>query len=218
MSKPEDVVGDELVLAGVERAQRHAAEPGRGVPVWAIREHLDIPKRTARSRQLAARLDVLEAGGELERGRRRSVTVYGLTGTGRRRLADARGAGVVPGLPESPQYRAWQQARMLAAREVDRLPANARDVLAEADRLFEAEPPVHSDEWFELAERLHRVCRLLGSITHCLYEWAEPDDEHADIDGHIEPGDELLAEDERARRVARRAGRRNTNLWRRADR
>jgi len=56
-------------------------------------------------------------------------------------------------------------------------------------------PPAFSDQWFELAERLRSDCWMLGSASHCLHEWAEPDDRYADIDEGV-------------------PGRRNLRLWR----
>jgi hypothetical protein len=64
-----------------------------------------------------------------------------------------------------------------------------------------------------MAERLQRVCRRLGSASHCLHEWAEPEDERADIDDHQEPTDKKLAPDERERRQTRRPGRRDIRRW-----
>jgi hypothetical protein len=49
---------------------------------------------------------------------------------------------------------------------------------------------------------------LVGSATHCLYEWREPSDATADIDLHEDAGDERLSEFERKRRRSRRGGRR----------
>ena len=79
--------------------------------------------------------------------------------------------------------------------------------------LLDAAPPPHSDAWLELAEELQRACRRLASASHCLYEWAEPDDTRADIDTHDEAGDRRLAPAQRRLMRARRAGRRNIRLW-----
>jgi hypothetical protein len=51
----------------------------------------------------------------------------------------------------------------------------------------------------------------MGSASYCLYEWAEPSDERADVDE--DAGDEALDPRERARRRALRAGRRNIRSW-----
>jgi hypothetical protein len=72
---------------------------------------------------------------------------------------------------------------------------------------------VRSDDWFELGERLRRACWQLGSATHCLREWAAPDEQRPDTDGYVEPDDEKLSTPERSQRRSRRAGRRNTRNW-----
>ncbi len=85
--------------------------------------------------------------------------------------------------------------------------------LDETVRLLDARTAGSSDAWFELSDRLRRAVWRLGSASYCLYEWAEPLDEQADIDDGSDSGDQRLAEDERACRRSRRAGRRNTALW-----
>jgi hypothetical protein len=45
----------------------------------------------------------------------------------------------------------------------------------------------------------------------------EPDDDRADIDDHVSPGDLSLNPRERQQREARRAGRRTIGLWSDAD-
>ena len=141
------------------------------------------------------------------------MPTWELTSAGRRRLQRARRAGSVPPLPESPQHRAWRDARTAAAQEIERFRASLRDRLDEAALLLEADEPPHSDAWFELGEALQRACRRVASASHCLYEWVEPHDLRADVDDHLDPIDEGLDPAERARRRARRAGRRNIRLW-----
>jgi hypothetical protein len=209
----EDTVSDVLVLAAVDRAERHSARDTPGVPVWDALKHLAIARRSKRARHVRARLDALQAGGLLARSRRHGVPVWALTSTGRRRLARARRTGEPLELPESPQHREWRNARKLAGEEIERFRESLHESLALAGGLLDADPPPHSDAWFELAERLQQGCRQLGAASYCLYEWREPEDERADIDEYQEPGDEQLSEDERARWRARRAGRRNIRLW-----
>ncbi|MGP0101129.1 MAG: hypothetical protein ACLPUT_05840 [Solirubrobacteraceae bacterium] len=204
---------DELVLAAVERAGRHQAHDAAAVPVWAILDHLGVPRRSGAARHVSSRLGVLHAAGWLERSRRHGVPTWALTSSGVGRLRRARRAGGVPPLPESPQHRAWRNARTAAGQELERFHANLHERLEQAARLLDAEQPPHSDTWLELAEELQRACRRVASASHCLYEWAEPDDERADVDERVEPADAQLDEHERARRRARRAGRRNLRLW-----
>jgi ribosome-binding protein aMBF1 (putative translation factor) len=119
----------------------------------------------------------------------------------------------MPELPESPQHRAWSNARTLAAQEIDRFLQSVRDGMGEAMSLLDADPAVASDAWFEVGERLQRDCRRVGSATYCLREWGEPEDARPDVDNHLDPADERLSPDEQVKRRARRVGRRNTSLW-----
>jgi hypothetical protein len=117
---PEDAITDLLVLAGVDRAERHRkrVDPP-GVPVWATLEHLDIRRRTKRARHVRARLDALAAEGALRLARRNGMPVWGVTSAGRRRLTRARRAGKLPTLPEAPQPVAWREARAAAEAQID---------------------------------------------------------------------------------------------------
>ncbi|HEV3047069.1 MAG TPA: hypothetical protein VGY13_06865 [Solirubrobacteraceae bacterium] len=213
MSKTESPITDELVLAAVDRAERHSTKPERGVPEWTIFEHLHVRKRTAQAREVRVRLNALESEGSIERARRHGLAVHALTAAGAKRLSDARAEGLAPALPDSPQRRAWRSARSAAAREIERFASELRDALADASGLLEADPPAGSDAWLETAERLGFQCRRLASASYCLREWQEPDDERADVDEHTDPADERLPENEQLRRRARRTGRRNTRLW-----
>ncbi len=203
---------DELVLAAVERAARHQSRDTPGVPAWAILEHLALPRRSAHARHVRERLEAMHEAGLLERSRRHSVTTWALSGAGLAHLRRARGTDDLE-LPESPQHRAWREARGAAAQEIERFRASLRGRLALAELTLETSEPARSDAWLELAEELQRSCRRLASASYCLYEWAEPGDARADVDEHLEPGDEQLRPAERAVLRARRAGRRNTRLW-----
>jgi hypothetical protein len=208
---------DELVLAAIERAARHRARDMPAVPIWAIAEHLGVPRRSARARAVRSQLQRMTVAGDLRCARRRGVLTWALTGAGERRLAAARLAGQAQPLPESPQHLAWRQARTAAACEIERFRANLAEGLREALALLDrADGAAHSDAWLELGERLHRDARRLASASHCLYEWREPHDDRADIDERNEPGDERLDAAARERARARRVGRRNVHLWREA--
>ena len=87
-------------------------------------------------------------------------------------------------LPESPQHREWREARAMAGREIERFRHELREYLQRTLLLLDADPPVNSDAWFQLGESLRAPCRRLGSAVHCLWEWTEPDDAHADIDSN----------------------------------
>lgn len=195
-------IPDVTVLAAIDRAERHRG--WAGVPVWLIFEHLGIPRR---SRLVRTQLQSLAQDGAIEQRRAHGVDVFALAPNGRRRL---QGAGLVD-LPESPQHRAWRNARTLATQEIERFRVSLGDALKEASALIDNTSG--SDAWFELAEELRAAARRLGSATYCLHEWMEPSDDRADIDDHISPADWALDPSERQRRQVRRAGRRNTRLW-----
>jgi hypothetical protein len=212
-SKPAEAPSDELVLAAVERAARHRAKHTSTVPVWVILEHLELARRTAAARHVRLRLTALEEGGWLERSRRHGIETWALTSSGQRRLQRARRAGRPLALPESPQHRLWRNARTTAGQEIERFRANVRAQLDEAVLLLAADPPPHSDNWFELADALQRSCRRLGSASYCLQEWLEPDDAQPDLDDGHSAGDDALEQSQRIRRRALRSGRRNVALW-----
>jgi ribosome-binding protein aMBF1 (putative translation factor) len=209
-----DAVSDVLVLAAIDRAERHRGRDVPGVPIWTVLGHVDVAARSKRAREVRLRLDALVAAGSLERALRHGVPVWVLTTRGRRRLSRARRAGRVPILPESPQHRAWREAQGLAERRVEGFRLDLRELVEHACELLDAPVPgPPSDAWFEAGERLRRACRRLGSASYCLWEWREPEDARADIDSHGERGDRAFDPRERAKRRARRRGRRDMLLW-----
>jgi hypothetical protein len=182
--------------------------------MWAVLDHLGLPRS---SRRVRTRLDALEAAGSVERSRPRGITKWELTPAGRRRLAQARRAGSVPELPESPQHRKWREAHTLAGQEIERLHLSARDDVEAASDLLDGiagltSPGPSSDALFELGEHLALSFRRLGSASYCLNEWGEPGDAQADIDDHSDPSDKGLDDAERARRRDWRSGRRTVAL------
>jgi hypothetical protein len=203
-------VPDSLVLAAVERAERHSRSDTPGVAVGAIKRHLDVAPR---SRRVPAKLRALEASGALVRSTRHGVVMWALTPSGKRALQRGRRDGTLQALPESPQHRYWRDARTTAAQEVERFERSMLDGLEDGARLLRADPPASSDGWFALGDRLQRACRRMGSVRYCLHEWAEPDDAHPDNDERDDPSDAKLDHLERNRRRARRMGRRNIRHW-----
>jgi hypothetical protein len=181
------VIPDELVLAAIERAERHNGRDTPEVPTWAIYEHLGLPTRSGAARRVYARLSVLREAGWLQPARRGGIPMWVLTSEGRKYLQRAIQAGKVV-LPESPQHREWREARAMAGREIERFRRELRECLQQALLLLDADPPVDSDAWFQLGESLRAPCRRLGSAVHCLWEWAEPADAHADIDTESKEG------------------------------
>lgn len=215
MSSTSEGVPDVLVLAAIDRAERHDPAQRRGVPAWAVCEHLAVARRSGPARRIKAQIDALEGAGCVERLRRHGVVTWALTNKGRGRLTRALMAGEVPELPESPQHRCWREARTLAELEIGRFHAAVeKDVQALTD-LLDGGAGTPSEAWLEMAERLPGSLRRLGSATHCLREWAEPSEDRPDIDEDAEPG-EGLDKAESARR-RRRMGRRNVALWREVE-
>jgi hypothetical protein len=213
-----DEVSDVLALAAVERAERHQKplrSETRGVAVWVVLEHLGIARRSRRARRVRARLDALVESGSLACGRRHGVVVWALTSDGRWALSQARGKREVPVLPEAPQHAVWREAYAMADAHLQQFTLETGEALVRAISMLDVvgEGSVSSDDWFEMAERLHRLCRRLVSASYCLLEWDEPEDSLPDIDNHEDPVDVTLPEDERKRRRARRTGRRNVALW-----
>jgi hypothetical protein len=195
-------IPDATILAAVDRAARHSGRPGASIRV--ILEHLGLPPRTRRVRP---RLREFAGSGVLATVRVHGTQRWSLAPKGRQQLRAAHDGE----LPESPQHRHWRAARTLAEREIGAFRSATTDTLTDAAALLEECPS--SDDWFEIADRLQNEARRLGSATYCLTEWTEPSDDRADNDDLSMPGDELLDEKQRARRRARRAGRRNTTLW-----
>jgi hypothetical protein len=210
-----DAISDVVILAAIERAQLHRTnEIHTAVPSWSILDHLEIGRRSAPARHVRSRIMALEATGALERMIQHGVPAWTLTAIGRRQLQRARKAGDGADLPESPQHRTWRIARTTAGQEIERLHSDVHDAVeAVVDLLDAPMPPGRpSDDWFEIADRLRRVCRTHGSAIYCLYEWTEPTDDSADVDD-TRADDPTLDEDERMQRAARRTGRRNVRLW-----
>lgn len=222
---PADEVPDLLVLAAIDRAERHGGRATKGVPVWEVLAHLDVAGRTRRARHVRELVQALVVSGSLQHVRRRGVPVWALTSGGRRRLSRARRAGRVPVLPESPQHRRWREARTLAEQRIEGFQLELLDTVEHAQELLDALAPgpsadgpgvgsgLSSDVWFELAEQLQRAGRRLGSASYCLWEWREPDDARADVDDLSAPYDKAFDPRRREVRRARRGGRRNTLLW-----
>jgi hypothetical protein len=180
-----DAIPDDLVLAAVERAERHRER--RGAPMYLIRAHLAAPNRSGRARRVNALVLTLAETGLLEQFRANSIDFWTLTDNARRRLRRAK--GIAEAMPESPQHERWRRAHFLAKRELERYREALRGVIAETTALLNApEDCVPSGMWLMQAPRLDRHMRRVGAATHCLYEWREPSDDTADLMGHRERG------------------------------
>jgi hypothetical protein len=204
-------VSDDLVLAAVDRAERHrwgSRSKDAGVAWGEIVAHLGFVHVGWTTRQLRPQVDALVAMGLLSTDRRHGRTYWTPTAITRRRLASLRRVGRAPYLPESPQHRIWRLARTSAAEHIDRFRIELGHELDKGTTLVARPRQTHSDAWFDLGDRVSDVCRLLGSATHCLYEWSEPDDATADVDERNDPGDERLGDAVRERMRRLRSGRR----------
>jgi hypothetical protein len=209
-------VSDNEVLLAIERAERHREPRNRdeqGVPWFVIVEHLVFVGSGWTTRQLRPQVDGLVFGGLLETSRRHSRTYWALTDAARERLAAWRTSGEVVELHESPQHRTWRMAHAYSAENLDRLRTEVSGDLDRVIALLARGRRARSDSFFELKEHLSRRLQRLGSITHCLYEWQEPDDTAADVDAGKDPGDERLRPDARRKLRWLRSGRRRPESW-----
>lgn len=177
-------VSDALLLAAIDRAQRHKANGYDEGVMWSrVAEHLGFVHAPATTLKLRPQVSRLRAAGLVARRKTRGYTVWGLTSDGRKQLANARRKREDLELPEAPQHRLWRHARTTAAERVDVLREQLRGTLREASKLLDSEHGGDSRAWLELAAELRSQCDRLGSATYCLREWPEPDDAHADSDG-----------------------------------
>ena len=139
-------VSDDVVLAALERAERHRERDGEGVMMNDIAEHLGFVHGSWTTRRLRPQIEAFITAGLLVRSRPHGVVIWGLTASGRRRV-ECVGGSVV--LPESPQHRVWRHAQTLAAESVDRLWEQARGVLEEATKGLDSDG-MHSDALLDL--------------------------------------------------------------------
>jgi hypothetical protein len=202
-------IPDEMILAALDRAVRHRDGDGP-VTIWSIRDHLALSSRSRAARHVRTRLPALAESGAVERSRTRGFVLWSLTSAGRGLLAQARRAGSIE-LPESPQHRAWREARALAEHEIERFHASTSDAITDAMEAVESESS--SDALFAVAERLSIECWRLASATYCLREWPEPNDATADVDDRLNADERQLPRAERNALLTMRAGRRTIINW-----
>jgi hypothetical protein len=169
---------DPLVLAAVDRAQRHRQNPRSGDPTLSeIAAHLGMTWGSHASRRLRPIIDRLTGElGWLERSRRVSQERWGLTEAGAEGLARAGGEGVLEELPESPQHRAWREARAHASARIDGLQNELGEQLAAVGRLLDADEAVPASEWLAAGDELPGLIGAVAIATYCLHERPEPDD------------------------------------------
>lgn len=196
----------ETVLAALRRAALHRTDRD-SAPIWAVREHLGVTTRSAEGRAVRAHLAAFERDGLAVRESSHGVPVWSLTAAGRRALARAERSADPPLLGESPQHRAWRNARAVAAQEIERFAKQLADDLDRASETLRTADPSSgrgavSDDWLLLGSALATDARRLASAWYCLHEWKEPGDDAPDVE---EPSSDELR--------SLRAGRRNVRLW-----
>jgi hypothetical protein len=178
-------LSDGLILAAAERAACH--ERSDEVPILVVVEHLGFEPTQGSTGQLRLRLESLRGSGWLTRTQREEQESWGLTAAGREQLAKCREGGTVGDLPESPQHRTWRWARVQAALRIEGVRREMGELWEETDHLLSQREPVLSEEWFSLSERFREASWRLGSASHCLEEWVEPEDDSPDVDENPGP-------------------------------
>lgn len=200
-------VDDAVLLAALERAERHNAPSRPGALLRDVFAHMGFLYNGAATRQLRPQLEALIAAGAIDRAGRPSKALV-LTRLGRRRLEQIADRDRRVALPESPQHRRWRHSRSAASERIDGYGQELHALLAEATALLDAGTRAQSDAWFCVARRLSAAAVGMGAAVYCLMEWPEPDDARADVDDYSNPGDGDLNEEERADRRSLRVKRR----------
>jgi DNA-binding PadR family transcriptional regulator len=176
----EGTPSDDLLLAALERAERHERRENQGVLLVHLKDHLGLPHHSGSTLRLRPQLDRLQHTGLIERERQQSRTLWKLTPAGRSRLRRARRTGELV-LPDSPQHRKWATAQLIAEERIAELRGELRRTLDQAAAMLE-DKATTSDAWFSLIPKLKTVCQRLATATYILGEWDEPDDSRPDID------------------------------------
>jgi hypothetical protein len=191
---PEGELSDDLILAALERAELHGGRDEPGVLYASVVAHLGLKMGPKTGWWMRPRFRAVEAAGLVRSWKRLGMIFYTATPKGRKLLNTARRSGALGVLPESPQHRVWRESRESAAESIGGFRGELRALLDEASSLL-ADEGTASEPWFVLGVDLQRACSRLAAATHCLHEWAEPDEASADVDDHP------------------RRGRRNMRLW-----
>src|ERR1700688_3122941 len=179
---PDAPISDELLLAAIDRAERHrAASPDdSGETLAQIKRHLSLPHHGGTTLILRPKLQALQTAGLIKASRRHSRDYWLLTDTDHQRLEALRRSGKLGELPESPQHQYWREAQVAASDRIAGFRGDLRGALDEAIGLLEADHESDSATWYALSERLHQAGRKLASVIHCLRVWPEPDDSQPD--------------------------------------
>jgi hypothetical protein len=86
---PAELPSCDMILAAIDRAERHSPGMERGVLLATIKEHLDLPHHSGTTRQLRPKIDALYTLELIEPMRRGGMNLLALTDTGRSQLETA---------------------------------------------------------------------------------------------------------------------------------
>lgn len=181
---PQAEFSDDLLLAALDRAERHQCREGQGVLLVYLKDHLGLPHHSGTTRRMRPQLDRLQDSGLIESFRDHSLNLWKLTGRGRNRLRSARRRGDLEELPESPQHRKWATAQLIATERIDDLEAELWGRIEEAGTMLDEVQTTSSEAWYTLIPKLKDACWRLAAAVYILGEWDEPTDEQPDIDTH----------------------------------
>ena len=110
-------VSDGLVLAAIDRAERHAEQEGEGAGTRVIADHLGFRHGFRTKRGLRPHIDALIEAGDLLRLGSGANARWVVADGGRRRVARGFQAGEIV-LSEAPQHRVWWHARENVTRRI----------------------------------------------------------------------------------------------------
>ena len=83
----DELPSDELILAAIDRAERHRHKPENGgLLLSSIKAHLGLPHNSWTTRLLRPQLEAFESAGLVEQLRRRGSVLWTLTDSGRRQV------------------------------------------------------------------------------------------------------------------------------------
>jgi DNA-binding transcriptional regulator PaaX len=174
----EEGFSEDLVLAGIARAECHTAAPG---VVWHdIVAHLGLVGQRDAAHGVREPLAALREAGAIRESQLGGAFVWDLSAKGRRRLARARRAGHLLTLPEAPQHASWREAHQAARENLQGLRNQLQASLKQAQRNLGSRGGGDAMSWVTLLSQLTNQCAELAWATYCLNEWPEPDDDTRD--------------------------------------
>lgn len=172
------VLTDYVVLAALERAERHRQAQGPGALYSSLIEEVGFHSRH-RAGPLKKRTDLLVQKRYLRRFLQNGCAMIALTPSGRRHLLALAKSGEAIQLPESRQHLIWRSCREAAQMRAPELRERLRIALDDAAQLL-ASDEVAPDAWYEVGSRLQQAAHGLNGALYCMRDWTEPDDSAAD--------------------------------------